>query len=149
MTERVVINVFGSCCARPPKKRKARLVFRIKTGPQSFIEGKKMRITNEQEFDVELVPLTAAGRPAAVDGEAVFTSSDETVCTVVQTGPLSAIVTAAAGSAMGAAQIVAKVDADLGEGVREIVGSLAVEVVPAEAETVELKAGAPRLTPLP
>ena len=145
---RTIINVFG-CCARPKKKHKARLVFRIKTGRQSFIEGKKMRITNEQEFDIELAPLTAAGRPANVDGSAVFTSSDETLCTVIQTGPLTATVRAVPNAPMGAAQVVAKVDADLGEGVREIVGSLAVEVVPAEAETVELKAGPARLTPLP
>jgi hypothetical protein len=113
------------------------------------VEGKKMRITNEQEFDIELAPLTAAGRPASVDGDAVFTSSDETLCTVIQTGPLTATVRAVPNAAMGAAQVVAKVDADLGDGVREIVGSLAVEVVPAEAETVELKAGPARLTPLP
>jgi hypothetical protein len=146
---RTVINFFG-CCARPRKKKcKARLIFRVRTGPQSFVEGKKMRITNEQEFDIELAPLTAAGRPASVDGDAVFTSSDETLCTVIQTGPLTATVRAVPNAPMGAAQVVARVDADLGEGVREIVGSLAVEVVPAEAETVELKAGPARLTPLP
>jgi hypothetical protein len=113
------------------------------------VEGKNMRITNEQEFDIELVPLTAAGRPANVDGDAVFTSSDETLCVVTPTGPLTATVRAVPNAPLGAAQVVARVDADLGEGIRDIVGSLAVEVVPAEAQTVELKAGPARLTPLP
>lgn len=154
MSKTIVINLFGCCAKSKRKKSKARLLFRVKTGTQSFVEGKKMRMTNENEFDVEVEsPKTAAGNPARLDGAARFESSDESVATVIQTGDYTATIRAVLGADLGPTgktiQVVARADADLGEGVREIVGTMAVEVVPAEAATFELKAGEVRLSPQP
>lgn len=145
---RIVINIFGSRC-RPRKHGKAakRFTFRWATGAQSFVEGLMARITNEQQVPVTVAPKTAAGRPAAIDGAVVFSSSDPAVCTVESTGALTAMVTAVA---PGVAQITAVFDADLDAGeVREITMTGAVEVVAAEAETGEIVFGTPELTPLP
>lgn len=104
------------------------------------------RITNEQQVSISVVAKTAAGKVAAIDGDVVFTSSDDAVATVVSTGSNTALVKAVG---PGASQIVATFDADLDEGeVREIVLSGAVEVVPAEAEQGEIVFGTPELQPV-
>ncbi len=102
------------------------------------------RITTEQRVSVRVLPLTAAGNPAQIDGEVLFTSSDEAVATVERIDATSAFVTAAG---LGAAQIVATFDADLGDGVRAITSTGAIEVVGAEAETAEIVFGVPELIP--
>lgn len=149
MSKRVVINIFGKCC-RPKKKCNAakRFTFRWHgKGHQSYVEGLMARITNEQQVPITVEAKTLAGRPAAIDGDVVFASSDPAVATVTPTGPQSAMVMSVG---LGVAQISAVFDADLDEGeVREIVLTGAIEVVAAEAETVELVFGTPELTPLP
>ena len=101
------------------------------------------RITNEQQVSVKVVAKTAAGNPARIDGDVLFSSSDPAVASVEATGPDTAVVKALA---VGATQITATFDADLDEGeVREIVLSGAVEVVEAEAEVGELQFGDPEL----
>jgi hypothetical protein len=145
---RIVINVFGDC--RPPKKKDPARFFTFRwhgANAQSFVEGLMARITTEQQVAVSVAPKTLAGRPAAIDGDVVFASSDEAVATVTSTGPLAALVKAVG---PGVAQIVAKFDADLDAGeLREITATGAIEVVAAEAETAEIVFGTPELTPLP
>ncbi len=102
-------------------------------------------ITTEQRVAITVAPKTAAGNPAQIDGDVVFTSSDEAVATVVSTGPLSAMVTAVG---LGVAQINATFDADLDAGEERMVpASGAVNVVGAEAETAEIVFGTPELNP--
>lgn len=98
------------------------------------------RITTEQKVRVTVQPLTASGKPAKIDGSVKFTSSDEAVASVTAENATSATVVAVA---EGAAQIVATFDADLGEGVREITASGALEVVSPEAESAEIVFGTP------
>lgn len=149
MSRTIVINIGGGCkcrCRKPIKPRK-RFVFRWATGIQSYVEGLMARITNEQQVAVSVAPKTAAGRPAVIDGDVAFASSDPTVATVESTGQLTGLVRAVG---PGVAQITAVFDADLDVGeVREITMSGAVEVVAAEAETAEIVFGEPELTPLP
>lgn len=102
------------------------------------------RITTEQRVKVEVRPLTAAGRPARIDGEVEFSSSDERVATVQRIDALSAWVVSAG---PGAAQIMAVFDADLGDGVRPVEMSGALEVVEAEAVRGEIVFGTPELKP--
>lgn len=105
------------------------------------------RITNEQQIPISILPLTATGKPAVIDGDAVFESSDPLVATVTSTGPLSAMVVAVG---LGVAQITVSVDADLDEGeVRTLTGSDVVEVVGAEAESFTITFGAPEPIPAP
>ncbi len=87
-------------------------------------QGVPMRIvlTNEQQVRVSINPKTAAGHPAPLDGEATFTSSDESVITVHPTDDAKTVLVKAAG--LGVAQLLVSADADLGEGVREFTGAI-------------------------
>lgn len=148
MSKTIVINIGGKCCCRKKKSDpRKRFIFRWATGIQSFVEGFMARLTTEEQVAVSVEPKTAAGRPAAIDGDVVWSSDNEAVATVVSTGPMSATVKSVA---KGAAVISATFDADMDEGeVREVVLTGAVEVVDAEAVTGELVFGTPELTPLP
>ncbi len=100
------------------------------------------RITNEQRVLVTVAPKTAAGNPAPIDGAVIFRSSDPAVAVVEPVDEGSAFVIAVA---PGVAQITAAFDADLGEGVRNVTASGALEVVAAEAVTGEIVFGEPEL----
>lgn len=102
------------------------------------------RITNEQRVKVTVVPLTEAGRPARIDGNVEFSSSDETVATIEVIDGRSCWVVS---GNPGVAQILAVFDADLGEGVRPVEMSGALEVVEAEAMRGEIVFGTPELKP--
>lgn len=131
---------------RPRPKGVARLRWAI--NPQSYFEGAThVRITNEQRVLLTVVALTAAGFPAAIDGDVIFTTSDAAVANIERVNANSAYVNG--GNAAGAALITATFDADLGEGVRTITLTGAVEVVQAEAATGVLTFGEPELKPLP
>jgi uncharacterized protein YjdB len=103
-----------------------------------------MRLTTEQFSVIAIAIITALGRPAPIDGAPVWASSDETVAAVIPdpADPTKATVTAVG---PGVAQISVSVDADLGEGVRTITATGAIEVVLAEAQTLELQFGPPQL----
>lgn len=126
------------------QERGKSFTFRWKTGNQTFIEGNMARITTEEQVSVSVQPLTAHGKPAAIDGVVEFASSDPAVATVTSTGDLSALVVAVAA---GVAQITATFDADLGAGVRPVEMSGALEVVAAEAVTAEITFGTPEAQP--
>jgi hypothetical protein len=149
MKRSVVINVFGRCC-KPKKKPKAAKYFTFRwygKGSQTFVEGLMARITTEQQVPITVEPKTLAGRPAAIDGDVVFGTSDPAVATVTSTGPKSAMVVSVA---PGVAQITATFDADLDAGEERMIPlSGVIEVVAAEAETGEILFGDPELTPLP
>jgi len=118
---------------------------RVGLGPNHYFEGVTlMRLTNEQRVLITAIAVTAAGNPAPIDGAVTFTSSDETVARVDVVDATSAYVTAVG---PGASQVLASFDADLGEGVRTIELSGAIEVVPAEAERGEIQFGEPELIP--
>lgn len=125
-------------------KPKKHFVFRWLTGNQSYVEGFMARITNEEQVSVVVKPVTPGNHPAKIDGDVVFTSSDDTVATVVSTGQFGAMVTAVG---VGAAQITAVFDARLGDEVLNITLSGAVEVVDAEASNGTLEFGTPELQP--
>lgn len=105
-----------------------------------------MILTDEQQVTLAVAFTTAAGNAAKVDGLPVWKSSDETVATVTASADgLSALVVAQ--GALGTAQIAATADADLGTGVREVVGVIDIEVHAAEAVSALVTAGAPELKP--
>ena len=118
--------------------------FRWKFGNQSYVEGFMARITNEEQVSVVVTPKTPGNHPARIDGNVEFSSSDETVATVVSTGQFGAVVK---GVAAGAAVITATFDADLGEGVTTVTLTGALEVVDAQAVTGVLEFGTPEFQP--
>lgn len=73
------------------------------------------------------------GNPATVDGVVTWTSSDATVVSVMADAQDSTLCTIAAIGPVGAAQVQASADADLGAGSRTIVTLLDVTVVAGEA----------------
>ncbi|MCS6828331.1 MAG: hypothetical protein NZ553_17075 [Caldilinea sp.] len=126
------------------RERGKEFTYRWTFGRQTFVEGLMARITNEQQVKVTVRPLTAAGRPARIDGEVEFISTDENVATISRIDAMSAMVIS---GNPGVTQIVATFDADLGEGVRPVEMSGALEVVEAEAERGEIIFGTPELKP--
>lgn len=96
-------------------------------------------ITVTQQFDVTITPVTRTGKPAPVDGDPVWASSNEAAATVIpKPGTLSATVVA---QAVGDYSISASVDADLGAGVTTIVGVDSGVVTQGIATAVGLTAG--------
>lgn len=98
-----------------------------------------------QKVKVTLQPQDRLGNPASVEpGSVVFESSDLDICTVVQNpdNELEAEVFSSTNNP-GTAQLEYRADADLGEGVVQISGFSAVEVLPLQAVGFGLSVGVP------
>lgn len=99
-------------------------------------------LTDVQKVSVKLKPVTAAGNPAPVDGKVEWSVSDDSVLSLqVADDGFSAVVVTT--GKLGVCQVVAKADADMGEGVKEISGVLDVEVKASEAVSLSVDAGVP------
>lgn len=99
-------------------------------------------LTDSQQVDLAIKPLTKKGHPAQVDGTPEWSTSNSAVCTVEPTADgLSALVKAAAD--LGTVQVSVTADADLGAGYVPISGVLDIEVVGGGAATVSIIAGTP------
>ena len=99
-------------------------------------------ITTTQQFLITLTPMTAGSKPkpAPVDGDPVWASSDESVASIVPVaGTLTAEVVALG---PGAYSITASVDADMGAGVRTLVYQDSGTVVLGEAMSLGATIGA-------
>ena len=83
-------------------------------------------------------PRLADGSPASVDGGYDW-SADSTAVTVDTIGGPECIIT---GVLPGSVAVSVTVDADLGEGVREIRSGVAIAVVQAEATSLDISIGA-------
>lgn len=118
------------------------VLWRVWLTPTSFIdtEDLHMRISTEQKIKVTIAPKTAAGNDAPIDGAVAFSVDDDSVARIERIDDTSAYIV---GVAPGAVLVRASFDADLGEGVREIVATGALEVAAAEAETAEIVFGEP------
>jgi hypothetical protein len=82
---------------------------------------------------VQIAYVDAAGNPAKIDGDVVWTSSAEGIATVAVDPGDSTIATISAVGPVGSSQVVATADADLGGGVRELLTTLEIGVVAGEA----------------
>jgi hypothetical protein len=109
-----------------------------------------LALQNDQQVTASIQPVDAKGNPAKVDGIPEWTSSSADVA-VVQAAPdgLSATV---AGVDIGTCQVNVSADADLGEGVKPLTGTLDVEVVAGSAVALSITTGTPEpkkeVTPL-
>lgn len=127
------------------RHRAKKLIFSVVISQNVFKGLNSMILTDEQEVEVSVTPLTAAGNAAKLDGAVIWSSSDDAVVTVVAAEGDSLHATVRTVGPVGVVQIVARGDADLGAGTREIMATLDVEVVAAEAVSVGIVAGAPRI----
>jgi hypothetical protein len=121
----------------------SRVIFTIKVG-NSITEGAtKVKIKDNQEFDVAVTFQDAGGQPASVQGTPVWTSDNEAVLTVAPAADgLSAVVSAV--GPVGTAQVSVSADADLGDGTTTITGVLDVEVIAGDATLIVLNPGPAR-----
>ena len=105
-----------------------------------------IQLTDSQQCELSIKPVDKKGNPAKVDGKPVWSvdntellsvtpSADGLSCTLAAVGPL------------GSGTVSVKADADLGEGVSEVVGVANVEVVAGQAVTVNIESGAPSEQP--
>ena len=107
-------------------------------------------ITMTDSQQVDIGPVTAvdkAGNPAPLDGTPEFTVSDESILTVVvdENDPTMAMVVTV--GALGTAQLVVKADADLGEGVVEVIGTVDFTIVAGQAVSINVAVGTPTEKP--
>jgi len=101
-------------------------------------------LTDEQQVSLSIDPRTAAGNAAQVDGIPVWQVSDAAILTLVVAEDGKSAVVKSAGP-VGTSQVSVSADADLGEGVRTITGTLDIEVKAAEAVTLGITAGTPEV----
>ena len=94
-----------------------------------------MRLPANQSVDVEATFTNANGRPVEVQGEVTWVSDNTSVAKVQADAEDDSMATITAGPSAGKANITAKADADLGEGVRAVTATLSVEVI-AKGEAV-------------
>jgi hypothetical protein len=86
------------------------------------------------QVGVQVSYVDAKGNPAAVDGPVSWSSSDPTIATVtVDANDSTRATVVGVGDNLGIAQVTTTADADLGQGVRQILTTVDVEVVAGEA----------------
>lgn len=102
-------------------------------------------ITNEQQVNVKLAPVSAKGKPVALDGAPVWAVTAGS-CTIVPSADgLSCLIVS--GDDAGDSEITVSADADLGEGVVTISDAIRVTVNGAQAQSLGLTADAPTTKP--
>lgn len=90
-----------------------------------------INITTDEEAEVKVSFTSLSGNPARVDGAPLWSSSESSVATVMASADgMSAVVTSVD---EGEAELVLKADADLGEGIEELMISTTVLVRAAKA----------------
>jgi len=96
-------------------------------------------LPTDKMVQLQISYVDSKGNPATVDGAVVWDSSDEDIAHLDPVVPTpqgaaeNGVVMLVPGSKIGNCQISAKADADLGDGVRELVTMMDVTVVGGEA----------------
>lgn len=101
-----------------------------------------MNLKVSQKLPMSINPVDKFGNAAKVDGAPVWSLTDPSLGSLaVADDGMSAELTPA--GAAGSCEVQVNADADLGEGVKTIVGSLPVELVAGDAVSVSIAAGSP------
>lgn len=97
-------------------------------------ENMAYKLATGMQVGVQVSYVDAKGHPATVDGEVDWSSSDASIVTVTADAADTTKATVVGiGDNVGLAQVTATADADLGQGVRQILTTSDVEVVAGEA----------------
>lgn len=111
----------------------------------AIIAGRKQKVESmflkvSQKLPISLAIKDIKGNAAKVDGAPKWAVTNEALASlVVAEDGLSAVLSPV--GPVGLLKVQVKADADLGEGVKEIVGELEIELVAGDAAVVELAAG--------
>lgn len=99
----------------------------------NVLKGKIMfSLPDDKTANATVSYVDAKGNPAMVDGAPVWSSSDDTVLTVVASSDgMSAVVTPV--GPLGTVQLKVEADADLGAGVVSVVSLVDVEIIAGQA----------------
>ena len=100
-----------------------------------------LELTIDQKARIDVAFTDRAGHPATVDGVPVWASSDEGLFSVqpAEDGMSAYVV---AGDETGdAGLLTVRADADMGEGMREVVGTLEVRISSGETQFMTLTPG--------
>lgn len=119
----------------PPEA--ARIIFFVEEGGQLKRIGGNMfqKVTEAKKFAVKITDRF--GNDAKVDGVPAWASTNESLVDIaVSADGLSAVVTPK--GPLGALKLQVKADADLGEGVKELLGEADLELVAGDAEVLAL-----------
>jgi hypothetical protein len=105
-------------------------------------ENAMLIITDSQKVALSIKPVTKAGNPAPVDGKPVWSlgCEDHLKLEVSEDG-LSVVISSL--GKLGVCQVNVSADADLGEGVEAIAGTVDIEVKAGKAVSVGIEAGVP------
>lgn len=112
-----------------------------------FFDRNKRKVTSmnmkvSQKLPLSISIVDAGGNPALVDGLPVWSLSDPSMGSfVVSPGGMSAEFQPS--GPLGDVEIQVKADADLGAGVREILGNLPVSIAAGDAVSIQIAAGSP------
>lgn len=103
-----------------------------------------IRISTEQEIPIDVLPLTAGGHAAPIDGAPTYRVDDPNIVLITTPGDTETGCILVSGR-VGSTVVRGSVDADLGSGVRTLSFELPIEVVTPEAIAVNVLAGDARL----
>jgi hypothetical protein len=96
-------------------------------------ENMAYKLPNDKVIGVQVAYVDSKGNPATVDGDVTWDTSDQNIATVrTDSGDSTQAVVTPTGQ-VGQVQVTCTADADLGEGVREIITTMDVEIVAGEA----------------
>lgn len=133
-------------CCTTPTEEPPRIRWDVTISGRRKVSGEFLMIQiveNEYFVTNPLDVRSAKGNPAQVQaGSVVFASSDPTVLQVTDAGDGTARCDAV--GPVGNAQLIVTADADLGDGVVPITGTLDVTVVAGQAAVINVTAGAPQ-----
>jgi hypothetical protein len=135
-------------CARFQGRSKG-ITFGYKLGPvtekQKAHKMLEITITNEQQVNVTLKPVTATGKAAKLDGAPTWTiQSGDSKINVPADGLSADLISS---DTPGDTEILVEADADLGSGVVSVSDIIRLTVAGAQAANLGLAAGAPTAKP--
>lgn len=101
-----------------------------------------MNLKITQNLPVSVKFSDKFGNAAAVDGKPEWSVTDESLASLDVADDGMSVLVKPSGK-LGSFKVQCSADADLGEGVKAILGELAIDLLPAEAVKVDLSAGEP------
>lgn len=99
-----------------------------------------MQLTADQQVDLSISGQDSYGNAVEITGDTTWTSSDESIVTVVMTDPSHA--TAVAVGPVGSAAVTVSNDTN-SDGTGDYIGSLAIDVVAGRMADIEVTAAEP------
>ena len=127
------------------KARKLNIVLHFEGGYSVGGEQMALTLSVVQQAKLSISAVDAKGNPAPVENVVYETSDPQIILVGVDPNDETKAVVAARN--IGTGQVTVTADADIGEGTKELMGLLDVEVVAAEAVALAIEAGVPEDQP--